>query len=45
VKTNARRRSDPFWIKMGFRPVKYDPVRDRGENPYVWTPPGVGLQE
>ncbi|MDN4594950.1 N-acetyltransferase [Polycladomyces subterraneus] len=45
IKTNARCRSDEFWKKMGFVPVKYDPVRDRGENPYVWTPPGVSLKE
>ncbi|GGA32474.1 putative N-acetyltransferase YlbP [Kroppenstedtia guangzhouensis] len=44
VKTNARCRSDEFWRKMGFQPVTYDPVRDRGENPFVWLPPGVGLQ-
>ena len=41
VKTNARQASGDFWLKMGFQPVKYNPVRDRGENPYIWTPEGV----
>lgn len=41
IKTNARRRTDEFWVKMGFEPAIYDPERDRGENPYVWLPPGV----
>lgn len=45
VKTNARHRSDPFWLKMGFQPVRYDPERDRGESPYVWLPPGVKLRD
>lgn len=45
IKTNSRRRADEFWLKMGFRPVRYNPTRDRGENPYVWTPPGVQLQD
>jgi GNAT superfamily N-acetyltransferase len=45
IKTNARRRSDEFWLKMGFQPVHYNPERDRGESPYVWLPPGVGLQK
>ncbi|MBA4601181.1 N-acetyltransferase [Thermoactinomyces mirandus] len=45
VKTNARHRSDPFWEKMGFVPVQYNPERDRGESPYVWLPKGVSLQE
>lgn len=41
VKTNARNGSHDFWLKMGFSPVKYDPVRDRGENPYIWHPDGL----
>lgn len=45
IKTNARRRSDEFWLKMGFRPVHYDPLRDRGENPYVWTPENTTLRK
>lgn len=45
IKTNSRRRADDFWKKMGFKPVKYNPTRDRGENPYVWLPPGVTLQD
>lgn len=45
IKTNARRRSDAFWNKMGFTPVRYNPERDRGESPYVWLPPGVSLQK
>ncbi|SHE62390.1 Acetyltransferase (GNAT) domain-containing protein [Seinonella peptonophila] len=45
IKTNARRRSDPFWRQMGFQPVRYNPVRDRGESPYVWLPPGVQLKD
>lgn len=44
IKTNARLGSDPFWKKLGFTPVKYDAARDRGENPYVWLPPGVSLR-
>jgi len=43
IKTNSRCRADEFWLKMGFRPVKYNPIRDRGENPYFWTPEGVSL--
>lgn len=45
IKTNARHRSDSFWKKMGFAPLKYNPVRDRGESPYVWIPEGVNIQE
>jgi hypothetical protein len=45
VKTNARCRTDEFWKKMGFTPVKYLPERDRGESPYVWLPEGVALKE
>lgn len=41
IKTNARQQSGDFWIKMGFQPVKYNPVRDRGESPYIWLPEGV----
>lgn len=41
IKTNARQRSDEFWLKMGFTPVNYQAGRDRGENPYVWLPEGV----
>ncbi len=45
VKTNARQRSDDFWIKMGFNALTYHQQRDRGENPYVWFPEGVTEQE
>lgn len=45
IKTNSRCRADEFWRKMGFISVKYDPVRDRGENPYIWAPTGVNVQE
>ncbi len=45
VKTNARRRSDRFWLNLEFKPVKYHPVRDRTENPYVFLPKGVSLQD
>ncbi|TCP52815.1 acetyltransferase (GNAT) family protein [Tumebacillus sp. BK434] len=38
VKTNVRLGAQDFFLKLGFQPVKYDPVRDRGENPYVWQP-------
>ncbi|PWK06958.1 N-acetyltransferase [Tumebacillus permanentifrigoris] len=38
VKTNVRLGAQEFFLKLGFQPVKYDPVRDRGENPYVWLP-------
>lgn len=44
IKTNARQASGDFWLKMGFKPVKYDPIRDRGENPYIWLPKGVTEQ-
>lgn len=43
IKTNARRRSDDFWVKQGFVPVDYNPIRDRGESPYVWLPDGIKL--
>ncbi len=45
IKTNARLGSDHFWLKVGFIPVHYQAERDRGENPYVWLPPGTSLQE
>lgn len=38
VKTNVRLGAQEFFLKLGFQAVKYDPVRDRGENPYVWLP-------
>lgn len=38
IKTNVRLGAQDFFIKLGFTPVKYDPVRDRGENPYIWKP-------
>ncbi|MHB1627334.1 MAG: N-acetyltransferase [Bacilli bacterium] len=38
IKVNVRRKSHPFFIRLGFAPVKYDAARDRGENPYVWIP-------
>ena len=41
IKTNARNSSDNFWTALGFKPVKYDPSRDRGENPYLWHPDGI----
>ncbi|OIJ17734.1 GNAT family N-acetyltransferase [Anaerobacillus alkalidiazotrophicus] len=44
VKTNARQRSDEFWVKMDFQPLTYNEERDRGENPYVWFPKGVSEQ-
>jgi GNAT superfamily N-acetyltransferase len=44
IKTNARQASGDFWLKMGFKPVKYDPLRDRGENPYIWLPQGSSEQ-
>lgn len=45
VKTNARQQSGDFWLKMGFSPVRYNPIRDRGENPYIWSPNGVTEQD
>ncbi|EGL82157.1 Uncharacterized N-acetyltransferase [Caldalkalibacillus thermarum TA2.A1] len=45
IKTNARQQSGEFWLKMGFKPVKYNPVRDRGESPYIWLPEGVKERE
>lgn len=41
IKTNARNASHDFWLKMEFIPAKYDPIRDRGENPYIWHPDGL----
>jgi GNAT superfamily N-acetyltransferase len=41
VKTNVRYGAHDFFLKQGFTPVKYDPNRDRGENPYVWVPSGA----
>ncbi|MGZ4032033.1 MAG: N-acetyltransferase [Tumebacillaceae bacterium] len=38
IKTNVRLGAQDFFLKLGFKPVKYDPVRDRGENPYIWQP-------
>ncbi len=38
IKTNVRFGAQDFFIKLGFSPVKYDPIRDRGENPYIWQP-------
>ncbi|RNB91124.1 N-acetyltransferase [Brevibacillus fluminis] len=45
IKTNSRCRADQFWLKMGLTPVKYNFIRDRGENPYVWLPENVQMQE
>lgn len=39
IKTNVRYGAQDFFLKLGFEPVRYDAARDRGENPYVWTPP------
>lgn len=38
IKTNVRFGAQNFFISLGFSAVKYDPVRDRGENPYIWKP-------
>ncbi|MHB1684974.1 MAG: N-acetyltransferase [Bacilli bacterium] len=38
IKVNVRRKSHPFFVRLGFTAVKYDAARDRGENPYVWIP-------
>ncbi len=40
IKVNVRRQSQSFFILLGFEPVKYNAMRDRGENPYIWIPPG-----
>lgn len=45
IKTNGRTGSSAFWEKQGFESVTYNPERDRGENPYVWYPQGVGEQD
>ncbi|WP_077622120.1 N-acetyltransferase [Sediminibacillus massiliensis] len=44
IKTNPRINSHEFWEKMGFQKAKYDMERDLGENPLIWTPPGVAEQ-
>jgi GNAT superfamily N-acetyltransferase len=38
VKTNVRYGAQEFFLKLDFKAVKYDPNRDRGENPYIWIP-------
>lgn len=38
IKTNVRYGAQAFFVNLGFRALKYDPGRDRGENPYVWIP-------
>jgi GNAT superfamily N-acetyltransferase len=38
IKTNVRCGAHEFFLKLGFQAVRYDPQRDRGENPYVWIP-------
>lgn len=44
IKTNPRIKSSEFWSRMGFKPVKYDMNRDKGENPIVWHPAGITQQ-
>ncbi|MCX7571478.1 N-acetyltransferase [Tumebacillus sp. DT12] len=39
IKTNVRLGAQDFFLRLGFCAVKYNPERDRGENPYVWQPP------
>ncbi|MFJ5963507.1 MULTISPECIES: N-acetyltransferase [unclassified Bacillus (in: firmicutes)] len=38
IRTNPRVKSAGFWEKMGFKAVKYDMERDKGENPLIWEP-------
>lgn len=38
IKTSPRVKSEGFWEKMDFTSVKYDLLRDKGENPLVWQP-------
>ncbi|MDA7025977.1 N-acetyltransferase [Bacillus sp. CLL-7-23] len=38
IRTSPRVKSSDFWGKMGFKPVKYDLARDKGENPLIWLP-------
>lgn len=45
IKTNPRLNSQPFFEKMGFKPVTYEMERDLGENPLVWFPKGVSEQK
>jgi GNAT superfamily N-acetyltransferase len=45
IKTNPRVQSRGFWEKMEFTNVDYEMERDRGENPLVWYPEGVKLQQ
>lgn len=44
IKTNARKQSHRFWEKMGFEQATYNTERDRGENPFIWSPIGVEEQ-
>ncbi|WP_083430201.1 N-acetyltransferase [Alicyclobacillus macrosporangiidus] len=39
IKTNVRCGAHEFFTKLGFYPVKYNPERDHGQNPYLWLPP------
>ncbi len=43
IKVNVRRQSHPFFMRLGFKPVKYNAGRDRGENPYIWIPEGSSV--
>ncbi|KHD84686.1 N-acetyltransferase [Heyndrickxia ginsengihumi] len=45
IKTNSRMKSKEFWEKMGFEALSYNVERDLSENPMVWYPTGVKLQE
>jgi GNAT superfamily N-acetyltransferase len=38
IKTNVRLGAQEFFLKLGFTAARYNPVRDRGENPYIWQP-------
>lgn len=38
IKVNIRCGADDYFKNLNFSPVKYDPVRDRGENTYIWEP-------
>ncbi|OEF96086.1 N-acetyltransferase [Desulfuribacillus alkaliarsenatis] len=38
IKVNVRCGANSYFQNLGFEPAKYNPVRDRAENPYIWEP-------
>lgn len=38
IKVNVRCGAYDYFKKLGFKAADYDPVRDKGDNPYIWEP-------